>query len=267
MQLPSSIQTLMSQHRPTSVVTEPTVATPPQSHAGDDFLAEMGSDKFVFAEDPKAEKKRIALENKMQREQNKREAQQRREERQREKTEKQAKKQNTKIANFCVGNDSMWATNDSEATAILGKDKLALIAKISQYKLLFPENKSIQKLKIAKTASVEMLAAALTECQSYIETSSIETFVTEAALQIISTGEQLSAHTRFNMSGLTKMLKENPNFNSLCRQLYLKYQVFSNVPPEQQLLLIVVTSAWVCIARNKQIAASGLNNQVQESDF
>jgi hypothetical protein len=53
------------------------------------------------------------------------------------------------------------------------------------------------------------------------------------------------------------LLQNNKQFNSLLKQLFLKYQVFSNVPPEYQLVLIVSTSAYIC--RNKNLNKESLN--------
>ena len=195
--------------------------------------------------------------------------QQRKIEKEQKKQEKEAKTaaKQQRTGRITVGDDGLWASNADEETAILGRDRLQLIAKISQYKLLFPENKSIQKLKISKQATVEQLTAYLAECQSYIETSTVESFITDAALQIIGAVEHMTVPTRFNISGLSNMLKQNPQFNSLCRQLYLKYQVFSNVPPEHQLLLVVITSAWVCVGNNKRLASAGMERCVNEAEF
>jgi hypothetical protein len=46
------------------------------------------------------------------------------------------------------------------------------------------------------------------------------------------------------------MLKMNPQFNSLAKQLYLKYGNFMSVPPESQMLLLVFTTTYICINKN-----------------
>jgi hypothetical protein len=50
---------------------------------------------------------------------------------------------------------------------------------------------------------------------------------------------------------LAEALKMNPQFNMLCKQLYLKYKIFSKVPPEAQLTLLVISTAYVIIDKNK----------------
>ena len=54
----------------------------------------------------------------------------------------------------------------------------------------------------------------------------------------------------------------NPQFNTLIRQLYVKYGVFERIPPEHQLVLIVATSAYMC--RNMNAKRNELNNYLNE---
>ena len=42
----------------------------------------------------------------------------------------------------------------------------------------------------------------------------------------------------------------NKEFNSLCRQLFLKYGVFSKIPIEYQLIMIISTTACICKSKN-----------------
>ena len=51
--------------------------------------------------------------------------------------------------------------------------------------------------------------------------------------------------------GLSDMLKANKEFHNLCKQMYLKYNVFSKIPPEYQLCILMSTSAYICINKNK----------------
>ena len=75
--------------------------------------------------------------------------------------------------------------------------------------------------------------------------------------------EGVSATTKkYDVSGLSVLLQNNKQFNTLLKQLFLKYQVFSNVPPEYQIVLIVATSAFIC--RNKNLNKDNLNAYFNE---
>ena len=58
------------------------------------------------------------------------------------------------------------------------------------------------------------------------------------------------------------MIKSNPQFNNLCKRLYIKYKIFSEIPPEIQLLLIVATTAYVCKSQNSKKLDNYLNQQI-----
>ena len=67
---------------------------------------------------------------------------------------------------------------------------------------------------------------------------------------------------RYNISGTADMLKQNPQFHNLIKQLYVKYNVFSKIPPEFQLILLVGTTAVLCKTKNdKKIELNEFLNQ------
>ena len=67
-----------------------------------------------------------------------------------------------------------------------------------------------------------------------------------------------TANTRnYNISGLSDMLKLNPEFRSLCAQLYLKYGSFASISPEYKMMFLVFTSAY--IVRNKNLHKNEIN--------
>ena len=144
-----------------------------------------------------------------------------------------------------------------DATPILGKDKRVIIAKLHQYKNLFKEE--LKKFKIKPNASIDQLKACLDEMEAIVETSSIDQFMTESILQSIKLIEAGSARTKYNISGTADMLKQNTQFHNLMKQLYVKYNVFSKVPPEFQLVLLVGTTAMLCKNKN--------DKKTQISDF
>ena len=84
-----------------------------------------------------------------------------------------------------------------------------------------------------------------------VQISSVDGFITDSILQCIKMSEMISKKTRFDISGCAELLKANPNFHKLLKQLYLKYGCFAKLPCEMQLLLMVSTTAYMCANKNK----------------
>ena len=126
----------------------------------------------------------------------------------------------------------------NDPTPIYGKDRLVVMQKIQSYKLLFPVE--LKTFKICKDPSIEELENALLEIETIIELGNVDSFVTDSIIQCIKLGEGVSAYTKnFNITGLALLLKQNKQFHSLLKMLYLKYNTFSAIPPEAQLGMIV----------------------------
>ena len=153
-----------------------------------------------------------------------------------------------KIASIYEGNNDVFDDNGSE---IIGKEKRIIINKLTQYFNLFPNELNKAKFKVKKGSSIEELKAYLNEAQTIVETSSYDHFLTDSILQAIKLGEGASKFTKYDISGCADMLKANPQFNALMKQLYVKYNVFSKIPVEFQLLLLVTTTAYICSSKNK----------------
>ena len=138
---------------------------------------------------------------------------------------------------------------DNDGSEIIGRDRRVIINKLNQYRNLFP--KELAKFKVKKGASTQELQAYLDEMATIVETSSYDHFLTDSILQAIKLGEGASKFTKYDISGCADMLKANPQFNALMKQLYVKYNVFSKIPVEFQLLLLVSTTAYICSSKNK----------------
>ena len=137
---------------------------------------------------------------------------------------------------------------DDKGTELLGKDKRILLSKIQQYKSLFPDE--LGKFKIKKNCSAEDLKLYLTEMESIVDTSSVEQFLTDSILQCIKMTEGLSSYTKYDITGCADLLKANKQFHTLTKQMYIKYKVFNNVPPEYSLAVLVATTAYICKNKN-----------------
>jgi len=152
--------------------------------------------------------------------------------------------------------NSIFETNDlfdDLGTEIIGRDRRVIINKMNQYKSLFP--KELAKFKVKKGATVEELHAYLQEMSTIVECSSYDNFLSDSIIQSIKLVEGGSKMTSYDISGCADMLKANPQFNNLLKQLYVKYSVFSKIPIEIQMCLLVSTTAYICVNKNKNKAA------------
>ena len=148
---------------------------------------------------------------------------------------------------FTFGDDSLF---DDVGTEIIGKDKRELISRLNQYKNLFPEE--LKNFKVKKNANTTELQNYLNEAEAIVDTSSVENFMTDSILQCIRIAEGVSAYSnRYDIQGCADLLKSNKQFHSLCKQCYVKYKIFSAVPPEMQLLMLVATTCYISNHKNR----------------
>lgn len=142
------------------------------------------------------------------------------------------------------------------ATPIIGTERRVLELKISQYKQLFRDNAQIKKFKVKRNATTTDLEDAIKEMDSIVSLSTVDEFVIDAVIASIKVVEGITARTeRYNVTGLADMLKTNPEFLNLIRLCAVKYNTFSAIPPEYQLVFIVATSAYICCSKNANKAA------------
>ena len=137
---------------------------------------------------------------------------------------------------------------DEVGTEILGQERRVLLSKIQQYKNLFPDE--LKKFKIKKNCSTADLNLYLAEMECIVNTDSVEQFLTDSIIQCIKLTEGVSSYTRHDISGCADMLKGNKQFHTLCKQLYIKYKVFANIPPEFSLIILISTTAYMCKVKN-----------------
>lgn len=217
-----------------------------------DFLDSLTSDKFV----PKPDKE-IAKQQKQQEKQQIREMKQMaiqfaREAKLQAKLEKQALK-NAKQPKLIKQDDDSDSLFGDVSTPMLGRDRILLLTKVKQFKTLFSDsNPEVKKFKLKKNPSIEDLNDALVELQTIVDCGSVESFCEGAILSVIQMTEGFTANTKYDLTGLSMLLKQNKEFHSLCKILYIKYSVFSKVPPEIQLCLIVTITASLCIQKNRK---------------
>ena len=204
-----------------------------------DFLEEMQNDKYI---NEKEIEEKQDIEDKKQNEidmkQNKIDSKitkaQKLEEKQQKLQEKLQEKEN-KINN--------------ESTEIIAKSKRHLLAKINKYKKLFKSE--LSDYKINKNASEDELKNHITNIQDLLDSSEVDTYINDSIFHCIKMIEPFTSKTRYDINGLSNMLKLNPQFNTMCQKLLLKYNCFNNTPIEYQFLMCISTSIYLTIQKNQ----------------
>ena len=153
--------------------------------------------------------------------------------------------------------------NEDDESQFLGKDRRQLLNRISQYRELFPTE--LKTFKVKKGSSVEELQAYILEIQIIIETNTIDSFLMDSVYSSLNLIEPMTIKTKnCNITGLSNLLKSNKQFNSLTKQMLLKYGCYSNVAPEYQILLIIVSSVYITVNKNNNRSSieSYLNEKI-----
>ena len=224
----------------------------------DDFLECLDNDQYVSQtqideqkeEQEKLNKEQEKLNKEQEKQYNKQERKNKEHDRQIKALLKEENKPRKVIKEVFIKNDDDDELFSDKATAIHGKDKLQLIKKAQQYKLLFKNE--LKNFKIKKNASKEDLQIAIDEMSNLLETSSTDEFVMDGILSSLQVVENLTAMTKnYNLVGLSQTLKMNKEFNSLAKQLMLKYGSFQAISPEYKMMFVVFTSCYIVRNRNK----------------
>lgn len=168
--------------------------------------------------------------------------------------------------------DDYAALYDSTPTKKLG-EKRFLLEKLNQYKQLFPEE--LKGFKIKANATEEELQEYIKECDNIISCKSVHQFLQVSILNAIRVVEEVSyqvdnvklpftsATLKTNIRGTADMLQQNPEFNRLCKLLFIKYNVFDNIPPEFQMIFLISSTALYC--RHKNANEEKINNILNQS--
>ena len=202
-----------------------------------DFLNELNNDQYISQTQIDEQKKKEELERKEAEKNN----------RLYEKNIKMLRKVKPIVLKEEDLDDEIFS---NQPTQIHGKEKLMLLKKVNQYKMLFKTE--LKSFKIKKNPSVKELQDAIDEMVCIIETRSTDEFITDGILHSLKAIEGITANTKnYNISGMSDMLKLNPEFRSLCKQLYLKHGSFAFISPEYKMIFLVFTTAYICRNKNK----------------
>ena len=216
-----------------------------ENESDNTFLAELGSDQYL----PKPTKTSVKNEEKAQKKmllEQEREYKRQAKEAKREEVARM-KEMKKKGKNQEDDNDSLFG---GEPTEIMGKDKILLLRKAKQYKTLFPTE--LKTFKLKKNPSVKDLADAVEEMEIMVETGGVNEFLEDSVIQCIKLIENVSAVSpRYDVRGMSLMLQSNPQFKKLSKILFVKYNVYQNIPPEFQMLMLVSTCAMLANNKNR----------------
>ena len=133
--------------------------------------------------------------------------------------------------------------------------------------MLFPEQ--LQDFKYKKSGTNEQLIEVINEIRAIVEIGTVDTFVMSSVYDTIAMIEPYSKPTKFNIIGLSNALRINPNFNNLCKQVMLKYNIGTTMSPEMQLLMITTTTIYLTIQKNqnKSQIDQYLNQKIEYINF
>lgn len=136
-----------------------------------------------------------------------------------------------------------------DPTEIKGVAKLHAEQKIQQLKLLFPEELKGFRVR-SGDQPLEYLEKASQEMETIVSLGQVDSFMMDSVYQVLTLIEGATARSAADVSGLVDLLKQNREFEKLCKICFVKYRVFGKVPPETQLLFIVATTAYICRQKN-----------------
>ena len=214
------------------------------------FLEELGRDQYIpkpsKAVVQKEEKAQAKALKKMQMDQEREAKRQQKESKRIETARLKESKKRVKPSQD-NDNDSLFG---GEPTEIMGKDKILLLRKAKQYKTLFPSE--LKTFKLKKNPSVKDLADAISEMEVMVETGGVNEFLEDSVIQCIKVLENVSAVSpTYDVRGMSLMLQHNPQFKKLSKILFVKYNIYQNIPPEFQMLMLVGTSAMLANNKNR----------------
>ena len=160
-----------------------------------------------------------------------------------------------------IKNENIEEEDDN--TVILGKEKRELINQIYKYKELFKEELIQFDVKNIKKLKTDKLKEYIIEIQTIIELGCCDDFITDSIYTVLQQIEPITkSYTKYDITGLTILLKSNKDFNKLMKQIMLKYNCYNQSSPEFQLLLIIISSVYLVNNKNKN--KEKINNYLNE---
>ena len=204
-----------------------------------DFLEEMQNDQYIDQNElDKKQNIEDKKQDKIDKKQNKIDSKitkaQKLEEKQQQIQKKLEEKQENKI---------------NESTEIITKSRRSLLNKINKYKKIFKSE--LNDYKINKNASEDELKNHITNIQDLLDSSEVDNYINDSIYHCIKMIEPFTCKSKYDITGLSVMLKMNPQFEIFCKKMMLKYNCFTNTPLEYQFIMCISTSVYLTIQMNK----------------
>ena len=149
---------------------------------------------------------------------------------------------------------------DNKSTEIIGKGKRQLLTKINKYKKLSKSELSDYKFKRGSTEAE--LQEHIINIQDLLDSNQVDMYITDSIYGAIKMIEPITNNTKYNIKGLSDMLKLNPQFTTMCQKLLLKYNCFTNTPIEYQMIMIISTSVYLTVQKNN--GRQGINQYLNQ---
>ena len=137
---------------------------------------------------------------------------------------------------------------ENESTEKVSKTKRQLSTKINKYKKLFKNELSDYKIKKGSTEAE--LKEHIINIQDLLDSSEIDTYINDSIYATLKMIEPYTTNSRYDIRGLSDMLKLNQNFDMMVKKLMLKYNCFNSTPIEYQMIIIINTSVYITIQNN-----------------
>ena len=155
------------------------------------------------------------------------------------------------------------SSSSSITTSVDDKtEKLSLQRKLKQYQIMFPQELSeFMKTAMFKKAnkSIDDMHTCIAEMDLILSVGSeenIDNFILSSILETLKVVEPMSklyriGSEKYDITGLSDALKNNPQFLSLCKRMLLKYNTFIDVPLPIQLIFCVSIQATAVVHENR----------------
>ena len=105
--------------------------------------------------------------------------------------------------------------------------------------------------KINKRCTESELEEHIKNIEGILDTIEIDTFINDSIFHSISLLENFTINTKYNIKGLSSMLKLNNQFMNLTNRLMLNYDFFKSTPSEYQMVMCITTSIYLTIQKDQ----------------
>ena len=204
----------------------------------------------------KEQKEQEQKDKKMERDQKKMERDEKKLNSDQKKHDKQEKK--TSIMDIDDNIDFMNMNSKDDESLDVKIQRSRAFKKLLRYKESFRDE--LEHIKINQKDSLEKINDSISLCQETLESTWVENTISDCIFQLLENIEPLSSKTKFDISGLSKVLQKDQKVKNLILQIGLKYGSICQISAEWTLLMSICASTYLVIVANGQ-AKIGIKNQ------